>query len=415
MIILKFFILHDAYSASTLSDRYCILVNMEFDSDAANQEQNETADMRNANQLTMPGDDTPMVDDFNAQPTTNDSSSAMQSAQPEADDGVGHLFSVDRAALQAAIENVNKEVGCGVVGGTHQMPVDNFSSVSRGGGEDALSTLATEALKRNDTSSVNGALVKCPASGSSGFGAGGSTETRGGESPWYDVGIIKGTSCVVKNYYESEGTNDHENLNIDNLPDFASRIKRDLEPGTAYKFRIAAINSCGRGEWSEPSAFKTCLPGYPGAPSAIKITKSTEGAHLSWEPPAANSGRILEYSVCLAVKNSIAGLAQTDTKVTGLTSGNNNQLAFFRVYCGPQNHCVVNSFSLTAAHIDTSTKPAIIFRIAAKNDKGYGPATQVRWLQDAPSKPQYPPGKRDNPPSSSSQQQPSKKYRTDSL
>ena len=41
---------------------------------------------------------------------------------------------------------------------------------------------------------------------------------------------------------------------------------------------------------------------------------------------------------------------------------------------------VANS-SLTAAHIDTTTKPAIIFRIAARNEKGYGPATQVRWLQ----------------------------------
>ena len=40
---------------------------------------------------------------------------------------------------------------------------------------------------------------------------------------------------------------------------------------------------------------------------------------------------------------------------------------------------------MAAAHIDTTTKPAIIFRIAARNDKGYGPATQVRWLQDQQS------------------------------
>ena len=37
--------------------------------------------------------------------------------------------------------------------------------------------------------------------------------------------------------------------------------------------------------------------------------------------------------------------------------------------------------SLSSAHIDYTTKPAIIFRIAARNEKGYGPATQVRWLQ----------------------------------
>ena len=44
----------------------------------------------------------------------------------------------------------------------------------------------------------------------------------------------------------------------------------------------------------------------------------------------------------------------------------------------PPVQCVVPNSSLAAAHIDTTTKPAIIFRIAARNDKGYGPATQVR-------------------------------------
>lgn len=37
--------------------------------------------------------------------------------------------------------------------------------------------------------------------------------------------------------------------------------KQELLPGTAYKFRVAAINACGRGPFSDVSAFKTCLPG----------------------------------------------------------------------------------------------------------------------------------------------------------
>lgn len=61
-----------------------------------------------------------------------------------------------------------------------------------------------------------------------------------------------------------------------------------------------------------------------------------------------------------------------------------SQMAFVRVYGGALAECSVNAPQLLQAHLDvtTSSKPAIIFRIAARNDRGYGPATQVRWLQD---------------------------------
>lgn len=59
-------------------------------------------------------------------------------------------------------------------------------------------------------------------------------------------------------------------------------------------------------------------------------------------------------------------------------------MAFVRVYGGVLAECSVNAVQLQQAHLDvsTSSKPAIIFRIAARNERGYGPATQVRWLQD---------------------------------
>lgn len=60
------------------------------------------------------------------------------------------------------------------------------------------------------------------------------------------------------------------------VPDHSVLKKQELQPGTAYKFRVAGINACGRGPWSEISAFKTCLPGFPGAPSAIRISKVRE-------------------------------------------------------------------------------------------------------------------------------------------
>ncbi|TRZ05397.1 hypothetical protein HGM15179_021710, partial [Zosterops borbonicus] len=103
--------------------------------------------------------------------------------------------------------------------------------------------------------------------------------------------------------------------------------------------------------------------------------QSPDGAHLTWEPPSVTSGRIAEYSVYLAIQGGPGGGPEA--------RGGGAQLAFMRVYCGPSPSCLVPASSLASAHIDHTTKPAIIFRIAARNDKGYGPATQVRWLQES--------------------------------
>lgn len=66
--------------------------------------------------------------------------------------------------------------------------------------------------------------------------------------------------------------------------------KMELQPGTAYKFRVAGINACGRGAFSEISAFKTCLPGFPGAPCAIKISKvNPPGKPFPLGPPDQHS------------------------------------------------------------------------------------------------------------------------------
>lgn len=195
------------------------------------------------------------------------------------------------------------------------------------------------------------------------------------ENQWFDVGVIKSTNVMVTHYFLPPDDAVPSDDDSGTAPDYNQLKKQELQPGTAYKFRVAGINACGRGPFSEISAFKTCLPGFPGAPCAIKISKSPDGAHLTWEPPSVTSGKIIEYSVYLAIQSSQAGGGEPKSSTPA-------QLAFMRVYCGPSPSCLVQSSSLSNAHIDYTTKPAIIFRIAARNEKGYGPATQVRWLQE---------------------------------
>lgn len=55
--------------------------------------------------------------------------------------------------------------------------------------------------------------------------------------------------------------------------DYRGRDKQELVPGQTYRFRVAGINCFDKGNFSPVSEFKTCQPGFPGAPSAVKITK----------------------------------------------------------------------------------------------------------------------------------------------
>ncbi|VDN02008.1 unnamed protein product [Thelazia callipaeda] len=144
--------------------------------------------------------------------------------------------------------------------------------------------------------------------------------------------------------------------------------KIPLEPGATYQFRVASVNACGRGNWSEVAAFRTSLPGFHSAPCNIKVSKVPDGAYLAWDPPQIISGKVLEYGVYLAVRD--------------FHDSEDNHYVFTRVYYGSDRFCVVPFNHLYAAYIDKSIKPAFIFRIAAHNEKGYGPATQVRWLQE---------------------------------
>ncbi|CAF3025275.1 unnamed protein product [Rotaria socialis] len=206
-----------------------------------------------------------------------------------------------------------------------------------------------------------------------------SLETEG-ENSWHVVGTFKTTTVDIKHYYVVPSHINIDNYDLNSLQVQNLVKKVDLEPGVIYKLRIAAVNSCGRGPWSEAAAFKTCLPGAPPAPSNIRITKTPDGgAHLSWDAPSNASCLITGYAVYLAVKNTTL-----DNTIPRQHQQQASQMAFVRVYGGALAECSVNAGQLLQAHLDTSSssKPAIIFRIAARNERGYGPATQVRWLQE---------------------------------
>ncbi|XP_051912115.1 host cell factor 2 isoform X1 [Hippocampus zosterae] len=200
---------------------------------------------------------------------------------------------------------------------------------------------------------------------------------------WFDVGVFRTLFSEVQHYY-LPADNNQATTTVGSRPsmtkerklpmphDYEDREKKELDPGRSYRFRVAGVNCFGEGDFSPVSEFKTCQPGFPGAPSAVKITKANELVHITWEAPPSPSGRILEYSMYMAVKKSRSS-----------SSEGPGQLAFIRIYRGVKTFCTVSSSHLVNAHLDcsVSNRPALVFRIAAKNEQGYGPATQIRWIQ----------------------------------
>ncbi|KAK0137523.1 Host cell factor 2 [Merluccius polli] len=222
------------------------------------------------------------------------------------------------------------------------------------------------------------------------------------ENVWFDVGVFKVLYSEVTHYYlpldndqgtmmtSSRPTNTTETGAVKpglcrrveallkavgqkkKLPgpqDYEGREKQALIPGHGYRMRVAGVNGMGQGDFSPAGEFRTCQPGFPGAPSAVKITKGIDSVHITWGAPLSPLGRILEYSMYLALR-------------TGRTE-QPSQMNFIRVYRGTKTCCTVGTTHLDNAHIDSSAsnRPAMVFRIAAKNEQGYGPATQIRWIQ----------------------------------
>jgi hypothetical protein len=96
---------------------------------------------------------------------------------------------------------------------------------------------------------------------------------------WYDVCLTKSTSSLVQNYGlpddDSKFQYDEQTKEVVNFT--ISGKKHELLPGTAYKFRVSAVNSCGQGTWSEVNSISTyliflgCAKSLPEKkPSALK-------------------------------------------------------------------------------------------------------------------------------------------------
>lgn len=73
------------------------------------------------------------------------------------------------------------------------------------------------------------------------------------DDKWMVVGIFKTLTQNVTNYVDYQWESSVEKLTSESVPDLSMLEKIPLEQGRAYRFRIAGVNACGVGKFSEVS------------------------------------------------------------------------------------------------------------------------------------------------------------------
>ncbi len=132
-----------------------------------------------------------------------------------------------------------------------------------------------------------------------------------------------------------------------------STVVTGLTNGTAYTFRVAAVNDIGTGPQSAPSNSATPqVPAtVPGAPTGVGATAGAGSAQVSWTAPASNGGSAVTSYV---VTPFIGAAPQTP-----LTVGNITSATVFGLTNGTAYTFSVAAVNLVGRGADSAASPAV--------------------------------------------------------
>src|SRR5207247_1830265 len=143
-----------------------------------------------------------------------------------------------------------------------------------------------------------------------------------------------------------------------------------LTNGTAYAFKVAAVNALGTGPQSTLSSSVTPV-GLPSAASGVSGTAGDTQVSLTWTAPSSDGGTpIVNYQV--TVYNSLGGAATTDDAVTVYDASGGPALG--RTGATTRS---VGSAATAYTFTGLTNGTAYAFKVAAVNAAGTGPQSAL--------------------------------------
>lgn len=194
---------------------------------------------------------------FNNEPHTTKGSSVSASPVSSANtktiqktvgftSNTGHLDALASAALQASTNETNENAP---VGGVNEL---NATAPTKQRG--VIRHRRTTIESRDEVRIIRNVVCVTAKMEIQNFSNLQNKSSADAGRKWHTVGIFKGLTHTVTGFIPHDEWNLSmldEPLTSDNLPDLSKMTMTNLEPGTAYRFRLAAINSCGVGEFGE--------------------------------------------------------------------------------------------------------------------------------------------------------------------
>lgn len=169
------------------------------------------------------------------------------------------------------------------------------------------------------------------------------------------------SGCLLSDYLVQYSVNGSVWVEFQKSPSTAtSATVTGLTNGTAYTFRVAAVNAVGSGPWTPQSAFVTPFT-TPGAPTAVGARSDGDAVVVSWTAPSSTGGSpITDYDLWYSFDGGTTWTAfmdgvssATSVRVTGLSL---NTAYTFRV--AARNAAGVGAFSTSTSPLTYKNPPA---------------------------------------------------------